>query len=137
MSEAMTAVEKAALWPADVECWRLHYAWTLRHWFNRFTENEVEVRMMFDDRFVRMWRYYLAACEQTFRHGHQAVFQFQLSRKIDAVPVTRDYLYQSADRADAPAQQSALMSAPETSLAPRHRRGADIIPLPEPRHDRY
>lgn len=137
MSEAMTAVEKAALWPADVECWRLHYAWTLRHWFNRFTENEVEVRMMFDDRFVRMWRYYLAACEQTFRHGHQAVFQFQLSRKIDAVPVTRDYLYLPADRADAPAQQSALMSAPETSLAPQHRRGADIIPLPEPRHDRY
>ena len=94
MSEAMTAVEKSGLWPADVECWRLHYAYTLRHWFDRFNQNHDAVRDIYDDRFVRMWRFYLAASEQTFRHGQQAVFQFQLSRKIDAVPLTRDYLYQ-------------------------------------------
>ena len=94
MSETLSAVEHARLWPADVECWRLHYAYTLRHWYDRFNAHQDEVRALYDDRFVRMWRFYLAASEQTFRHGHQAVFQFQLSRKIDAVPLTRDYLYQ-------------------------------------------
>lgn len=93
MSETLSAVEHARLWPADVECWRLHYAYTLRHWYDRFNAHQDEVRALYDDRFVRMWRFYLAASEQTFRHGHQAVFQFQLSRKIDAVPLTRDYLY--------------------------------------------
>jgi cyclopropane-fatty-acyl-phospholipid synthase len=93
VSEAMSAVEKAQLWATDIECWRLHYAYTLRHWYDRFRERETEVATLYDDRFVRMWRFYLAACEQTFRHGSQAVFQFQLSRGIDAVPLTRDYIY--------------------------------------------
>ena len=95
MSETMKSVEEARLWATDVECWRLHYAYTLRHWRNRFEAHKDEVRALYDDRFVRMWRFYLAACEQSFRHGRQAVFQFQLSRKIDTVPVTRDYLYAS------------------------------------------
>ncbi|WP_435000962.1 class I SAM-dependent methyltransferase [Sulfitobacter sp. MF3-043] len=100
VSEAMSAVEKARLWAADIECWRLHYAYTLRHWYNRFRQNEDQVAAMYDDRFVRMWRFYLAACEQTFRNGPQAVFQFQLSRNIDAVPLTRDYLYDQSYLAD-------------------------------------
>lgn len=95
LSEISKAVEHALLWPADVECWRLHYAYTLRHWYDRFGDNEHEVQALYDARFVRMWRFYLAACEQTFRQGRQAVFQLQLSRSIDAVPLTRDYLYQS------------------------------------------
>lgn len=94
MTEVMRAVETSRLWAADIETWRLHYAYTLRHWTERFEANEDKVRALYDDRFVRMWRFYLAACEQTFRHGRQAVFQFQLSRSIDAVPLTRDYLYQ-------------------------------------------
>ena len=97
VSEAMSAVEKARLWATDIECWRLHYAYTLRHWYDRFRQNEDQVVAMYDDRFVRMWRFYLAACEQTFRNGPQAVFQFQLSRSIDAVPLTRDYLYGQSD----------------------------------------
>ncbi len=96
VSEAMGAVEKAQLWTTDIECWRLHYAYTLRHWYDRFQVNEEQVASMYDDRFVRMWRFYLAACEQTFRHGPQAVYQFQLAREIDAVPLTRDYLYDHA-----------------------------------------
>ncbi|WP_296372567.1 class I SAM-dependent methyltransferase [Yoonia sp.] len=72
---------------------RLHHACTLRHWFDRFNANRDAVAAIYDERFVRMWRFYLAASEQTFRHGQQAVFQLQLSRKIDAVPATRDYLY--------------------------------------------
>lgn len=93
LSETMAGVENARLWAADVECWRLHYAYTLRHWFDRFNANVDDVRAIYDDRFVRMWRFYLAACEQTFRYGRQAVFQLQLSREVDAVPLTRDYLY--------------------------------------------
>jgi cyclopropane-fatty-acyl-phospholipid synthase len=94
LSEVAKAVEASQLWPTDIECLRLHYAYTLRHWSDRFESNHDKIRTLYDDRFVRMWRFYLAACEQTFRHGRQAVFQFQLSRRIDAVPLTRDYLYQ-------------------------------------------
>ena len=97
MSEAMAAVEKEDLYPTDVEVWRLHYAETIRHWTRRFEANVDIARDLFDDRFCRMWRYYLAACEVTFRHDHQAVFQFQLARRQDAVPLTRDYLYQPVE----------------------------------------
>ncbi|WP_299560306.1 cyclopropane-fatty-acyl-phospholipid synthase family protein [uncultured Sulfitobacter sp.] len=93
LSEMMTAVERNHLWPTDMECLRLHYAYTLRHWFDRFRAHEAEVRALYDARFTRMWRFYLAASEQTFRHAPQAVFQIQLSRRVDAVPLTRDYLY--------------------------------------------
>lgn len=105
LSEVTRSVERSMLWYADVECWRMHYAYTLRHWFDRFTRNETQVRALYDARFVRMWRFYLAACEQTFRHGRQAVFQLQLSRQIDAVPLTRDYLY--GDRSDATMRSAA------------------------------
>jgi len=95
MSEVLPAIEKADLWLDDVETLRLHYATTLRHWYERFQSNRDKVAAIYDDRFVRMWRFYLVASEQTFRFGPQAVFQFQLSRAQDAVPLTRDYLYAS------------------------------------------
>lgn len=98
LSEAAAAIQTSGLWPADIECLRLHYAYTLRHWFDRFTSNRRKVSDLYDERFVRMWRFYLAACEQTFRHGPQAVFQFQLSPKIDSVPLTRGYLYQPSSQ---------------------------------------
>ena len=97
MSEVTRAIENARLWTADVEVWRLHYAYTLQHWMQRFAAHQDAVCALYDARFVRMWRFYLAACAQTFVHGRQAVFQFQLSRRIDAVPLTRDYLYGSFD----------------------------------------
>lgn len=93
MSEVLPAIEHADLWLDDVEVWRLHYATTLRHWFDRFEDNADKAAAIYDDRFVRMWRFYLVASEQTFRFGRQAVFQFQLSRNQDAVPLTRNYLY--------------------------------------------
>lgn len=96
MSEVLPAIENANLWLDDVECWRLHYAKTLRHWFDRFQGNSEKAAQIYDDRFVRMWRFYLVASEQTFRFGRQAVFQFQISRRRDAVPLTRDYLYEKA-----------------------------------------
>ncbi|MCO4842812.1 MAG: class I SAM-dependent methyltransferase [Yoonia sp.] len=93
MSEVLPVIENADLWLDDVEVWRLHYATTLRHWFDRFQSNSDKAAAIYDDRFVRMWRFYLVASEQTFRFGKQVVFQFQLSRAQDAVPLTRDYLY--------------------------------------------
>jgi len=93
MSEVLGAIEKEPLWVTDVEVWRLHYAETLRHWFDRFVAREDEARALYDDRFCRMWRFYLVASEMTFRANNQTVFQFQLARRQDAVPLTRDYLY--------------------------------------------
>ncbi len=93
LSEATRAIEVNALHTCDIEVWRLHYAETLRHWHDRFMANIDRARELYDDRFCRMWRYYLIACEATFRHNSQVVFQFQLSRRQDAVPLTRDYLY--------------------------------------------
>ena len=93
MSEMAAAVERQNLWISDVETLRLHYAETLRHWFERFAENEERVREIYDERFVRMWKFYLVACEQTFRFRRQCVFQFQITKDIGALPITRDYLY--------------------------------------------
>ncbi len=95
MSEASRAIERQALWTADVEVLRLHYAETLRHWEQRVSANAAEIVALYDERFLRMWRYYLIASEISFREGRQCVFQFQLSRQVGAVPVTRDYLYRS------------------------------------------
>lgn len=93
LSEAAEAIQNSGLRIGDIECLRLHYAMTLRCWFDRFSARADVAATLKDDRFVRMWRYYLAASEQTFRHGPQDVFQFQLCRRADAVPITRDYLY--------------------------------------------
>jgi cyclopropane-fatty-acyl-phospholipid synthase len=93
MSEMMGAIEKENLYTTDVEYLRLHYAETLRHWYDRFTARIGEAAQLYDERFCRMWKYYLVACEQTFRHGHQCVFQVQLAHRQDAVPLTRGYLY--------------------------------------------
>ncbi|WP_137701526.1 SAM-dependent methyltransferase [Marimonas lutisalis] len=93
MSEVMSALEPRGLVTTDVEVWRLHYAETLRHWYERFMANIESARALYDDRFCRMWRYYLIASELTFRLNAQVVFQFQLSPNQAAVPLTRDYLY--------------------------------------------
>lgn len=93
LSELAAPIQNAGLWGLDIEVLRLHYATTLRHWLARFDARLDEIRRMYDDRFIRMWRYYLIACFSTFEQEHQAVFQFQLGHRIDAAPLTRDYLY--------------------------------------------
>ncbi len=93
MSETVLSIEKAGLYPTDIEVLRLHYAYTLRHWHDRFNDHLDEVRAMYDDRFVRMWKFYLTAAELSFVHERLAVFQFQIGRDKTAVPITRDYLY--------------------------------------------
>ncbi|MFK9780972.1 class I SAM-dependent methyltransferase, partial [Escherichia coli] len=86
LSEVMRAVEKTGLWVTDVEILRLHYAQTLRLWRQRFLGNRVAIAQLYDERFCRMWEYYLALCEVGFRRRGNMVFQIQLSRNVDAVP---------------------------------------------------
>ncbi len=96
LSEITHASEEAALETMDIEILRLHYAETIKHWRARFDGNIEAARLVYDDRFCRMWRYYLAASETTFRFDKQAVFQVQLVRGAGGagvVPLTRDYLY--------------------------------------------
>jgi cyclopropane-fatty-acyl-phospholipid synthase len=92
LSEITPIIERSGLYITDVEVWRLHYAYTLRHWRERFMKNRARVAALYDERFCRMWEFYLAGCEATFRHNAQVVFQIQLSKRIDAVPMTRDYM---------------------------------------------
>ncbi len=93
LSETAAAYEHSGLMATDIEVWRLHYAQTLRHWYDRFMGNIDAAHALYDARFCRMWRYYLVASELTFRLNSQVVFQMQLSRQQDGVPLTRDYLY--------------------------------------------
>jgi cyclopropane-fatty-acyl-phospholipid synthase len=102
LSEVMPAVQDSGLYTTDIEVWRLHYAETLRHWRARFDANADKARALYDERFRRMWRYYLTASEMTFRHHGQCVFQLQLAHRQDAVPLTRDYLYTRPDPAAVP-----------------------------------
>jgi len=92
LSEITAAVEHEDLWITDIEVWRGHYAETIRHWRERFADNRDHARALFDERFCRMWEFYLAASEASFRHMGNAVAQIQLTRRQDAVPLTRDYI---------------------------------------------
>jgi cyclopropane-fatty-acyl-phospholipid synthase len=96
LSEAMAAIEDEGLTTTDIEVWRLHYAYTLKHWYDRFQANREKAAALYDERFCRMWTYYLVAAEMSFRLGIQNVLQFQLTHDQEAVPLTRDYLYPPA-----------------------------------------
>ena len=96
LSEVLPAIERAGLIVTDVEILRLHYAETLKRWRERFNENRSRIRALYDERFCRMWEFYLASSEATFRWGGHIVFQVQVAKAIDAVPITRDYI----DRAE-------------------------------------
>ncbi|APE42710.1 SAM-dependent methyltransferase [Sulfitobacter alexandrii] len=95
LSELAVPMEQSGLWQTDIEFLRLHYAYTLRHWRQRFEDNIDTVRRMYDDRFVTMFRYYFAICIAAFEHQMQGVYQIQLAHRRDAVPLTRDYLYRT------------------------------------------
>ena len=100
LSEVSASIEKTSLWAADVEVLRGHYGPTLNHWRQRFEAALPKVREMYDETFVRMWRFYLVACEASFEEMFQGVFHLQLSHRQYAVPRTRDYLYAPQDDAE-------------------------------------
>lgn len=95
LSEVFAATERAGLWVADMEVLRLHYAYTLRHWQRRFAANRERAAALYDERFCRMWEYYLAAVEVGFLNS-QMVFQVLLSTRADAVPLLRDFMVDDA-----------------------------------------
>ncbi len=92
LSETLAAVEEEGLWVTDIEILRLHYAETLRQWRERFMAERAAIALMYDERFCRMWEFYLASAELAFRYGSHMNFQLQLARKVGAVPITRDYM---------------------------------------------
>lgn len=93
LSEIMPHIERAFLWTTDIEVWRLHYMKTLEHWLARCRARRDEIVALYDERFFRMWEYYLGASIMAFRNDDHAVFQIQLARRRDGAPLTREYLY--------------------------------------------
>ena len=94
MSEVMGNVEQNDLYVTDVEVLRLHYAKTLKRWYENFRNNEREIKKIYDEKFCRMWKYYLIASEISFRYYQHVVFQFQISKKIESLPLSRAYIYE-------------------------------------------
>lgn len=92
LSELLPAIERAELYVTDIEVLRLHYAETLKAWRQRFLANREAVAKLYDERFCRMWEFYLAGSEATFRYSGHVNFQIQLSKRVDVVPMTRDYI---------------------------------------------
>ena len=96
LSEVFAATERVGLWVADMEVLRRHYDYTLQHWRNRFAANRAQAVAISDERFCRMWEYYLAAAQVDFRNGSKMVFQLLLSQRINSVPITRDFMVAGA-----------------------------------------
>ena len=94
LSEVTTPVEKAGLIVSDIEVLKLHYSHTLRHWKENCIKNKAKIIEIFDEKFFRMWEFYLTGCEIAFKWGDQVVYQLQLTKSYTSTPITRDYIYQ-------------------------------------------
>ena len=92
LSEVLPAIERAGLYVTDIEILRLHYAETLRAWRERFMARREEAKKLYDERFCRMWEFYLAGSETAFRVDAHMVMQIQIAKRQDVVPLTRDYI---------------------------------------------
>ena len=95
LSEVLPAIERAGLLVCDIEILRLHYAETLKAWRERFMARREEAVELYDERFARMWEFYLASSEMAFRKQNLMNMQIQLSRRQGVVPVTRDYIFRA------------------------------------------
>ncbi|WP_415304559.1 class I SAM-dependent methyltransferase [Candidatus Pelagibacter sp. Uisw_090] len=93
LSEVISPIEKAGLIVSDIEVLKLHYSFTLRHWKENCIKNREQIIKMFDEKFFRMWEFYLTSCESAFKWGDQVVYQFQLTKNYTSTPTTRDYIY--------------------------------------------
>ena len=94
LSEVLPAVEASRLFVTDIEILRLHYARTLAAWRARFNANRAAITQLYDERFCRMWEFYLIGSEIAFRRQGHMVWQMQMARAVDTVPLTRDYMYE-------------------------------------------
>jgi len=111
LSQIAPAVERAWLWITDIEVLRLHYALTLEEWYRRAVAAEAKIVALYDARFYRMWQFYLSAAIAAFRNDGHINVQVQLTRKRNALPITRDYM------AAAEARYRALDEKPERKTA--------------------
>jgi cyclopropane-fatty-acyl-phospholipid synthase len=93
LSEVTAPIEKAGLIVSDIEVLKLHYSYTLRNWKENCIKNREKIVQMFDEKFFRMWEFYLTSCEMAFKWGDQVVYQFQLTKNYTSTPTTRDYIY--------------------------------------------
>ncbi len=93
LSQIARPIEDSGLIISDIEVLRMHYSHTLRNWKERFLSKKTTVLEMFDEKFFRMWEFYLASCEMAFKWGDQVVFQLQLTKDNVSAPTTRDYIY--------------------------------------------
>ena len=98
LSEVLPAIERSGLLVTDIEILRLHYAETLKAWHDRFLAHREDVARIYDQRFMRMWEFYLASSEMSFREQNLMVFQIQLTKRQDVVPMTRDYIMHEENR---------------------------------------
>ncbi|CCD91921.1 putative cyclopropane-fatty-acyl-phospholipid synthase (Cyclopropane fatty acid synthase) (CFA synthase) [Bradyrhizobium sp. ORS 375] len=98
LSEVLPAIERAGLLVCDIEILRLHYAETLKAWRERFMARREEAVQLYDERFARMWEFYLAAAEMAFRKQNMMNFQIQLTKRQGVVPMTRDYIHREEAR---------------------------------------
>ena len=92
LSEVLPSIEKAGLLVTDIEILRLHYAETLKAWRERFLAHREDAERLYDGRFVRMWEFYLAASEMSFREQNMMNFQIQITKRQGVTPMTRDYI---------------------------------------------
>jgi cyclopropane-fatty-acyl-phospholipid synthase len=99
LSEVAASTERCGLWNADTEFLRLHYYYTIKHWRQRFAQNRDKAVAIYDERFARMWEFYLAAVELEFLHGSHMVMQLLLSKTRDAVPIRRDFIFDAERQA--------------------------------------
>lgn len=121
LSEILPAVERAGLVVTDIEFLRQHYAETLRCWRERFAAQRAAIAQLYDERFCRMWEFYLGVSEMSFRYRSQMVFQLQLAKRVDATPITRDYMLEAERRLNRSA--GAGGRAPESGPAVMERVG--------------
>ena len=94
LSEVLAAVERSDLWATDIEILRLHYATTLAHWRANLAHHQARLRALYDDRFMRMFDFYLTGSELSFRHLGLINWQLQLTRRVDTLPLSRDYMFE-------------------------------------------
>ena len=99
LSEVFAATERVGMWVDDMEVLRLHYYYTIKHWRERFEARREEAAALYDERFCRMWEFYLCAGELGFLNGSNMVFQLLLSRTRDAVPIVRDFMVEALRKA--------------------------------------
>ena len=109
LSEVLPAIERSGLLVCDIEILRLHYAETLKAWRERFMAHRDEAIRLYDERFARMWEFYLAAAEMSFRKQALMNFQIQLTKRQGVTPMTRDYTFHTEAR----------LRAAETARKPR------------------